>query len=86
VSRKYPQVRDGERVAPQMKGYRMACCDCGLVHTIDFEVVRVVKQKANGVFTAATPRDAAGLRVILIPRRDNRKTAALRREQKKRGE
>ncbi len=23
---------------PVRKGYRMACCDCGLVHTMDFRI------------------------------------------------
>lgn len=23
-----------------MKGYRMMCCDCGLVHVLDFKVIR----------------------------------------------
>lgn len=25
-------------IQPLMSGYRMACCDCGLVHTLDFRV------------------------------------------------
>ena len=35
---KYPQVFDGEWVQPVQEGYKMACCDCGLVHVIDFRV------------------------------------------------
>jgi hypothetical protein len=86
MSRRYQQVRDGDRVTPQMKNYRMACCDCGLVHVIDFEVVTVLREKGGGVFTGGKPRNAKNLRVVLIPRRDNRKTAALRREKAKRDE
>ena len=26
-------------VTPVMDGYKMACCDCGLVHVLDFAVV-----------------------------------------------
>lgn len=26
-------------VQPVMTGYRMGCCDCGLVHTLDFRIV-----------------------------------------------
>lgn len=38
---------DWER--PVMNGYHMACCDCGLVHTINFRVVKVIKEFKNGV-------------------------------------
>lgn len=27
-------------VKPVQEGYKMACCDCGLVHTMDFRIVR----------------------------------------------
>jgi hypothetical protein len=37
---KYSQVSDGDWVRPVMKKYRLACCDCGLVHRIDFKVQR----------------------------------------------
>lgn len=33
---KYHKVKDGEWVYPRMKGYKQACCDCGLVHKIEF--------------------------------------------------
>lgn len=80
MGKKYGQVKDGEEVAPQMKGYKMACCDCGLVHRLDFEVRRVIAQKSKGVFTAVKPRNAKDLRVILRAYRDNRATAAKRRK------
>jgi hypothetical protein len=35
---KYPRVTDGDWVRPFMKGYRMMCCDCGLVHVVNFRV------------------------------------------------
>lgn len=35
---KYTQQRDGDVVTPVMKGYKMMCCDCGLVHVLDFFV------------------------------------------------
>ena len=31
-------VAAGEWIQPIRKGYRMECCDCGLVHTMDFRV------------------------------------------------
>lgn len=32
------QIQEGEWIQPVMKGYRMACCDCGLVHALDFRI------------------------------------------------
>lgn len=37
---RFLQQFDGEWVKPVMKNYRMKCCDCGLVHRIDFKVIR----------------------------------------------
>jgi hypothetical protein len=34
----YLKPKAGEWVQPVRKGYRLACCDCGLVHTLDFRV------------------------------------------------
>lgn len=36
----YEQPQRGEWVQPIERGYKMACCDCGLVHTMNFRVVR----------------------------------------------
>lgn len=38
--RKYPQQYDDEWVQPIRRGYKMACCDCGLVHEMDFRIYR----------------------------------------------
>lgn len=35
---KYNEPKDGEWVQPVRKGYKMCCCDCGLVHNVDFRV------------------------------------------------
>lgn len=37
--RLYDKPKPGEWVLPIAEGYQMECCDCGLVHTIDFRVV-----------------------------------------------
>lgn len=38
---KYTQIYDGEWVEPKpQKVHKMVCCDCGLVHTINFRVVK----------------------------------------------
>jgi hypothetical protein len=36
---RYHQQESGEWVAPARKGYRQKCCNCGLVHVIDFALV-----------------------------------------------
>lgn len=36
---KYEQPEEGEWVQPIEHGYKMACCSCGLVHRVDFQVV-----------------------------------------------
>uniref|UniRef100_A0A6M3JAG3 Uncharacterized protein n=1 Tax=viral metagenome TaxID=1070528 RepID=A0A6M3JAG3_9ZZZZ len=33
---KYKEEIAGRWITPVKKGYRMRCCDCGLVHKIDF--------------------------------------------------
>ena len=35
---KYEQAYDGDIIAPRMDKYKLACCDCGLVHDIKFWV------------------------------------------------
>lgn len=38
---KYPQIQDGEWVEPvNQKAYKMACCNCGLVHVLEFDIVK----------------------------------------------
>ena len=36
---KYPVEKAGHWIFPVMTGYKLKCCDCGLVHHIDFAVV-----------------------------------------------
>ena len=55
---KYEEPVEGEWIQPIEEGYKMACCDCGKVHKIDF---RVVKGRAHfRVFDA--PRSTAQIR------------------------
>lgn len=37
---RYPSPAAREWVQPIRKGYKMACCDCGLVHRLDFRIRR----------------------------------------------
>lgn len=61
--RKYFEPTEGEWIQPIRKGYKLACCSCGLVHRVDF---RVYKRRVQVRFW-----------------RDNRATAAVRRERRK---
>lgn len=36
----YQKPEAGEWVQPIRRGYKLACCDCGLVHNLDFRVLR----------------------------------------------
>lgn len=52
---------------PVMRGYRMACCDCGLVHELEF---RVYKQtKSDGTFTWLSDTPEKDMRVQFRARR-----------------
>lgn len=35
---KYEQAFNGEWIQPVKTGYRMRCCDCDLVHIVDFRI------------------------------------------------
>lgn len=37
--RYYTQAADGEWIQPIKRGYRVACCECSLVHEVDFRIV-----------------------------------------------
>ena len=69
---KYEQPKPGEWIRPCVSGYKMACCDCGLVHRLDFRVLRAVNRTHGKILK--------GARVEFRAYRDNRATAALRRQ------
>jgi hypothetical protein len=37
---KFTKPKAGEWVQPVRRGYKMMCCDCGLVHVLDFRIYR----------------------------------------------
>ncbi len=45
---KYGKVIPGKWVKPVMKGYIMCCCDCGLVHKMNFRAVKIVRSWKDG--------------------------------------
>lgn len=40
MGKPYDRPKAGEWVQPIRKGYKLACCDCSLVHLMDFRVRR----------------------------------------------
>lgn len=65
------QIVEGEWIEPTKHGFIDQCCDCALVHVIDFEVVdRRTKEKI--------PHAAVQFKLKV----DRRKTAASRRKLK----
>jgi hypothetical protein len=72
---KYPRPKEAEWIQPIAKGYKMMCCDCGLVHKMDFRhVVKVTKDMVMPTY---------GGKVQFRVWRDERATAAARRSRKK---
>ena len=63
---------------PLMRGYKMACCDCGLVHDMEFDIIEITKTNKDGSFQFKTLK-AKKYRVALKARRNNRSTGQLRR-------
>lgn len=56
--------------------YKMVCCDCGLVHDLEFKAVEQIEPKPNG-WWKAKPIEFA-YRVLLRARRNEKATAAFR--------
>lgn len=56
--------------APTMDKYKAACCDCGLIHDMQFKVVEEINHAEDGTWE---PKEIKGLRVIFRARRKKRK-------------
>jgi len=37
---RYEEAKAGRWIQPLRRGYKLACCDCGLVHRVDFRVFK----------------------------------------------
>lgn len=66
---RYYSPKKWEWVQPIKRGYKMRCCDCGLVHTMNFRVVVQVVLKSGQIRH----------KVQFQAARNNRATAAVRR-------
>mgnify|MGYP003139789869 CR=1 FL=1 len=65
-------------VPPVMTGYKIACCDCGLVHDMEFLAVEIIKRLPNDEFEYVE-LDPKKYRVVFRARRNNRSTGQVRR-------
>lgn len=74
---KYHEPKPGEWQRPRLRGYRMQCCDCGLVHVFNFKVVLSRNGRTQKVLfqafrneraTAAVRRNFETIRVIKGPK------------------
>lgn len=65
-------------ITPIMTGYKMACCDCGLVHNIDFQATKVIEKFPDGTWDHE-PLDIDDYRIQLRVSRNNRSTGQIRR-------
>lgn len=72
----YETPEPGKWVQPIPQGYKFQCCDCGVVHRLDFRVVNEHGEKLG---------DCYKLKAQFRAYRDNRATSAVRREARKRG-
>lgn len=74
---------DGEWTRPiypvMDKYYKMGCCDCGLVHDMDFSIERVTKVYPDGSYDTRPVLDDS-LKVVFRCRRNNRSTGQMRRK------
>lgn len=62
---RFPHVNPGEWVQPIRRGYLMKCCGCGLVHRLNFRLVRrglgrVIQMQAFIADDSRTPCERCG--------------------------
>jgi hypothetical protein len=70
---RYKKVKEMEWQMPILKGYKMACCDCGLVHTINFKIIQEADQD----------KEVKGVRILMQASRNKRATGQMRRHKNK---
>ena len=69
MATRFKKVKPNEWQLPIMNGYKMACCDCGLVHNVTFKAVDEETQKK-----------IKGGRVLMKANRNIRLTKDLRKK------
>ena len=56
---RYTKAKDDEWIQPRMKNYYMKCCDCGLVHRLNFRLVGK-EHKIQFQATRIKPKEVRG--------------------------
>ena len=77
---RYPIISYGEWIRPRLRNFREQCCDCGLIHRLDFRIVDELR--AAGAARSSKSKRARRTSKPCIEfrtRRDDRATAAARR-------
>ena len=72
----YDVVGYGEWLRPRMRDFREQCCDCGLIHRLDFRIVAGNEGARPPTRGRSHP---SSLHIEVRTRRDDRATAAARR-------
>ena len=62
-----------------VKGYKFACCDCKLVHDMDFKIVFIERKNKDGTYEVSDVVSET-LKVVFRAKRNNRATGQLRRK------
>jgi hypothetical protein len=75
----YDEIGYGEWTRPRMRDFREQCCDCGLIHRLDFRIVDAKGRSLPSSRTKGRSRPSSRLHVEFRTRRDDRATAAARR-------
>jgi hypothetical protein len=76
----YHVIDFGEWIRPRMRDFREQCCDCGLIHRLDFRIVDAAKGRSRpSSGSKQRSRPPSRLHVEFRTRRDDRGTAAARR-------
>jgi len=75
---------DGEwsRWVTPVQDYKMACCDCGLVHNMQWRVLKVTDAHPDGMRFEAEEVPWGEYRIAIRVSRNKRSTAQLRRHMK----
>lgn len=68
-------------ITPVMDGYKMTCCDCGLVHNMKFQALEVTKRHSDGSWEA-DELDTDKYHIQLKASRNERSTGQVRRHMK----
>lgn len=62
---RYDHPEANEWVTPVRRNYKLACCDCGLVHDVDFRIVAFGSKRRIQFRVRLNNRASAGIRMAM---------------------